>query len=71
LLLSNNTLGQQIAYQRKKRKLTQAQLATITGMCPKYLSNIEAGHKARVRIYTLARLAAELGVSIDELVRKR
>ncbi|AFQ43291.1 helix-turn-helix domain-containing protein [Desulfosporosinus meridiei] len=67
MLCHNKTLGQQIAQTRKKRQLSQAQLAAITGMNPKFLSNIEAGHKARIRIYTLARLAAGLGVSIDEL----
>lgn len=71
MLLSNETLGQQIAHHRKKRQLSQAQIAAITGMCPKYLSNIEAGHKVRVRIYTFARLAAGLGVSIDELTGRR
>jgi len=50
LLLHNKTLGQQMAQQRKKRQLSQAQLAAKTGISSKYLSNIEAGHKARVRI---------------------
>jgi len=66
LLVTDEALGKRIAHFRKKRQLTQARLAAITGIRPKHLSDIEKGH--RVRIYTLARLAAGLEVSIDELV---
>jgi len=40
-----------------------------TGIRPKHLSDIEKGHK--VRIFTLARLATGLGVSIDELINEQ
>lgn len=66
MLLPNEILGQRIANYRKKRQLTQAELATITGIRPKHIGDIERGK--RVRVYTLARLAVGLGVTIDELV---
>jgi len=69
LLVTDEILSKRIAHFRKKRQLTQARLATITGIGPKHLCDIEKGHK--VRIFTLARLAAGLGVSIDELINEQ
>jgi len=63
---NNETLGQQLAQHRKKRKLTQVELATISGIYPRYLSDIETGRKVP-QMPTLARLAAGLGVTIEEL----
>jgi transcriptional regulator with XRE-family HTH domain len=70
LLLTNKTLGNNIAYYRKKRKLYQAKLAAIVGMEDNHLSCIEIGLKYP-RINLIARLAVGLGVSIDELVEVR
>ena len=70
MLLPNETLGKRIAHYRKERQLTQEELAAITGIPSKHLSNIETGRKVP-RIPTLARLAAGLGVTIEELVGKR
>lgn len=66
MLLPNETIGKQIAYCRKKYKLTQKDLATITGIRLKHLSDIETGRTVP-QIHTLTKLAAGLGVSIDEL----
>lgn len=67
MLLPNETLGKRIAYYRKERQLTQAELASIVGMEHNHLSCIEAGRKYP-RVNLIARLAASLGVSIEELV---
>ena len=67
MLLPNKTLGKNIAHYRKERKLSQAKLAAIVGMEDNHLSRIETG-RVVPGIITLARLAAELGVAIEELV---
>ena len=69
MLLTNEKLGQRIAHYRKALNLTQAEFAAITGIRPKHLSDIETGKI--VRIHTLARLAAGLGVTIGALVGGR
>ena len=66
MLLPNETLGKNIAYYRKARKLSQAKLAALVGMEANHLSCIEIGLKYP-NICTLARLAVGLGVTIDEL----
>ncbi|TGE36035.1 XRE family transcriptional regulator [Desulfosporosinus fructosivorans] len=69
MLKTNETLGKNIAHYRKRRNLTQVNLATSIGIRPRHLSDIETGRKVP-QIQTIARLAAGLGVSIDELVGK-
>ena len=67
MLSPDKTLGKNIAYYRKELNLTKEKLAVITGLWPGYLSDVETGRKVP-RIDTIARLAAELRVTIDELV---
>ena len=67
--LSNETLGKRIARFRKERLLTQSKLAAITGLYPKYLSDIETGRKIP-RFDMISRLAEGLRVTIGELVGK-
>ncbi|WP_075366438.1 helix-turn-helix domain-containing protein [Desulfosporosinus metallidurans] len=67
MLLTNETIGKQIAHHRKKRKLTQKELAANIGLPYRYVSDLETGRRVP-RIHTLARLATGLGISIDELV---
>lgn len=66
MLFHNPTIGKQIAYYRKKRKLKQKEVAAILGIPHRYLSDIETGRKYP-KINLLAMLADVLGVSIDEL----
>lgn len=66
MLLIDESTGKQIAYYRKNKKLTQRELAIIVGIPGKYLSDIETGRKVP-RINHLARIAAALGVTMDEL----
>jgi len=70
LLLTNKTLGKNITYYRKWRKLSKAKLAAIVGMEPNHLYCIEYGLKYP-QISIIARIAAALGVSIKELVEER
>ena len=70
MLLPTQNLGKNIAYYRKWRKLSKAQLAAIVGMESNHLYCIEAGLKYP-QISILARLAAALGVTIKELVEER
>ena len=67
MLLINESLGKNIAHHRKSLKLSKAKLAAIAGMEANHLWCIESGLKYP-QICILARLAAALGVSIDELV---
>ena len=69
MLLPNQTLGKNIAYYRRERKLTQTELATVTGIPSRHLSAIETARRFP-QINTIARLAAVLGVSIKELVEE-
>jgi transcriptional regulator with XRE-family HTH domain len=52
---------------RKEHGLTQEQLAERCGLAPRKLQAIEAG--INVRVSTLDRLAAGLGVDVWELLR--
>ncbi|HZK56581.1 MAG TPA: helix-turn-helix transcriptional regulator [Desulfosporosinus sp.] len=63
----NENIGKNITHYRKERKLSKAKLASIVGMDPNHLYLIEAGHRYP-QICILARIAAGLGVSIEELV---
>lgn len=51
MLLTNKTLGENIAYYRKERKLSQAKLAAIVGMEDNHLSCIEIGLKYPSIVY--------------------
>lgn len=55
-----------LAFWRRKRGLTQAQLAKATGIAQGFLSEIEAGHKTGA-VDALRRIASALGVSLDDI----
>jgi DNA-binding XRE family transcriptional regulator len=55
-----------LAFWRRKRGLTQAQLAKTTGIAQGFLSEIEAGHKTGA-VDALRRIASALGVSLDDI----
>jgi DNA-binding XRE family transcriptional regulator len=55
-----------LAFWRKKRGLTQAQLAKIAGIAQGFLSEIEAGHKTGA-VDVLRRIASALGISLDDI----
>ena len=55
---------------RKKKGLTQMELARIAGVKQSVLSYIESGRTKHPRSDTLAAIAAALGVPIEELMKK-
>lgn len=61
------TLGQRIRTNRQKLGVTQQQLAGALGVSPQHISAIEQ-EKRSPSLPSLAKLAEELGVSIDYLV---
>ena len=61
------SLGQRIRGRRQALKLTQQQLAHALGLTPQHLSAIEQDKRAP-SLNTMAKLAEELGASIDYLV---
>jgi transcriptional regulator with XRE-family HTH domain len=60
-------IGQNVRDLRKKRNLTQVQLAKLTGLTQQEVSYYENGDREPT-IQTLIRLAIGLHVSIDSLV---
>ena len=63
----SSELGQKVRNERKKRNLTQAQLAELLSISYQYLGNIE-NSKAMPSVHVLVSLANEFGVSIDYLL---
>ena len=63
-------LGQRIRKRRQALKLTQQQVAKSLGLTSQHLSAVEQDKRAP-SLNTLAKLAEELGVSIDYLLTGR
>ena len=61
------TLGQRIRMRRETLKLTQQELAEALGLTPQHISAIEQEKRAP-SLPALAKLATELGVTVDYLV---
>lgn len=61
------TVGQRTRMRRQALKLTQQELAEGIGMSPQHISAIEQDKRAP-SLPALAKLAEELGVTIDYLV---
>ena len=62
--ISNKTVGQRIRYARKKRGLTQKELADEIGVCLCNVSNWELD-KHEPSIYCVWKVCKLLGASID------
>lgn len=60
-------LGKRIRKRRQTLKVTQQELAKAIGVTPQHISAIEQG-KGALSLPSLAKLAEELGVTIDHLV---
>ena len=61
------SIGKRIRKRRQELKLTQENLARALGLTPQHISGIEQG-KRSPSLASLAKLAEELGVTIDFLV---
>jgi transcriptional regulator with XRE-family HTH domain len=55
---------------RVSKRLTQKELAAISGVCQPHISSIENG-TATPTITTAQKLAKSLGCTIDDLVRQK
>lgn len=60
-------LGAALREARLALSLTQTELAARAGLAPNHVARLENGEKASPRFTTVARLAAVLGLSLDEL----
>ncbi|HEX4215225.1 MAG TPA: helix-turn-helix transcriptional regulator [Candidatus Dormibacteraeota bacterium] len=61
------TIGDRIAFQRRRRGLSQAKLAGLLGHTEQWLSNIERGERPADRYSTLVRIAEVLRVPVGAL----
>lgn len=53
---------------RRKRRLSQVQLARLSGIPQAMISNIESGNTRSPRVDTLAKLATALKCTVDDLI---
>lgn len=66
--LKYKEIGLKIAYYRKKKGYTQAQLAEMVGISSNYLSLIERGNKGQsYSMETLFKIAEALEITVSEL----
>lgn len=63
-------LGARISELRRKKKLSQAELADLVSLSRASIANIESGRQ-QVLVHTLVAIAESLNVSISELTDKR
>lgn len=69
--LKYKEIGLKIAYYRKKKGYTQAQLAEMVGISSKYISLIERGNNGNsYSMGTLLKIANALDIDAGELVSK-
>ena len=61
------SIGLNIVYYRKARRMTQLELASAMDLSSSYLSQIETGIR-NVSLPVLAKLAAVLGVEVADLM---
>lgn len=66
-MIDYEALGQRIKAARKKKQLTQQQLAEMADMEPNNLSHIERGI-SKGSVQALVNIATALGVAIDSLL---
>jgi transcriptional regulator with XRE-family HTH domain len=52
---------------RERVGISQADLADRVGLAPSHLSRLESGEKESPRFETVSRIAAELGLSLDDV----
>ena len=67
--LKYKEIGLKIAYYRKKKGYTQAQLSEMLGISSNYLSLIERGNKGQsYSMETLFKIAEALNVNVNDLL---
>lgn len=60
-------IGRRVQYLRKKRNLSQADLADLTGMSVAYISHIETGIK-KASLESVVKIANALDVTVDQIL---
>jgi transcriptional regulator with XRE-family HTH domain len=55
---------------RKKQRLTQQELAAISGVSQQAISNIEKGTRKSPRVGTLLKLSRSLKCTVDDLIEE-
>ena len=65
--LNYNLIGERIQLERKKKKLTQAQLAERTGFSVNYIGCIECGSK-RGSFHAYFKIVSALGIGFDTIL---
>lgn len=63
-----NNIGANIANERHTQQMTQEQLAELSDLTINYLSKIERGVSTQLSAVTLHKIAAALGVKMDDLM---
>lgn len=66
--LFKNTLAASVKRHRKQKGLSQQMLAEITGISPKFLSDVECGKCNAPSIITVIKLARALEKTVSELL---
>lgn len=62
-------IAENLKHHRIKRKLSQTELAEISGVSQAQISNIENGNKLNPGVVTIKKLADSLKVSVDKLIK--
>jgi DNA-binding XRE family transcriptional regulator len=63
-------LGKNIYAARVLKRLTQVELARQAKVSPSAITRIETGERQDIRVTIAARIAAALGLTVDELLRE-
>ena len=66
--LNYAAIGSRIRYIRRREKLSQEQLAELSGLSRQSISNIETNRK-KASVEALVSIASALNVSLDDLLR--
>lgn len=66
-MAKNTALGPLLRSAREKAGLTQSELARRVGIAPNHVTRLESEEKSNPRFETVARLAVELGLSLDDI----
>lgn len=67
LVAADSSLGERVAFLRRRRGLSQVELASRLGRSESWVSQVERGVRAVDRLSVLERMADELGVAVGEL----
>lgn len=66
-MAEQGSLGPILKAARERVHLSQSELASRVGLAANHIARLESGEKGIPRFDTVARLAAELGLSLDDL----